>query len=203
MKISQVIVKIVTPVVWLLFPYRTKHKKEALEAVKDKRYILCCNHTSFADPAILMVSYPKPIYFMAKEELFHNKIAAWFLGNVMGAFPVNRGTGDTSAIDTARDILKRGHVLGIFPEGTRSKTGELGRGKSGAALLAAQTDAYVLPVCLVPKRKKRVSLFHLTTAVYGQPISPEELHLTDPEHPDLRFATRKIMESIANLRNDV
>ena len=200
MKISQVIVRIATPIVWLLFPYFTKHKQEALDAVKGKRYIICCNHTSFADPAILLVAHPKAIYFMAKAELFRNKIAAWFLGTVMGAFPVTRGTGDTTAIDTARNILNKGHVLGIFPEGTRSKTGELGRGKSGAALLAAQTGAHVLPVCLVPTRSKRVKIFHPTVAVYGQPISPEELHLTDTDHPDLRYATRKIMDSIAKLR---
>ncbi len=203
MKASQVIVKIATPLVGLLFPYRTKHKQEALEAVRDKRHIICCNHTSFADPVLLMVSYPKPIYFMAKAELFRNKLVAWFLGTVMGAFPVSRGTGDATAINTARKILNKGHVLGIFPEGTRSKTGELGRGKSGAALLAAQTGAYVLPVCLVPKSTKRVSIFRMTTAVYGTPLSPEDLHLTDSKHPDLRYATRKIMDAIAELRDTV
>lgn len=200
MKLSQAIVKIVTPIVFLLFPYRTKHKKEAVEALHGKKCIICCNHTSFADPAILLVSFPRAIYFMAKAELFENKLAAWFLGTIMGAFPVSRGTGDTHALHTAKKILDRGHVLGIFPEGTRSKTGELGRGKSGAALLAAQTGAHILPVCMVPKNTKRVTIFHLTTAVYGQPISPEELHLVG-EHPDLRYATRKIMQSIAELRN--
>lgn len=200
MKFSQFLVRIFTPLVWLLFPFRTKHKKEALEAAEGKRCMLCCNHTSFADPVLMLVTFPRPIYFMAKEELFRNKLVGWFLGKVMGAFPVNRGTGDTRAIDTARNILNKGHVLGIFPEGTRSKTGELGRGKSGAALLAAQTGAYVLPICMVPKNRKRVRIFQPTTVVFGQPISPEELHLTEG-HPDLRYATRTIMDSIAKLRD--
>ncbi len=200
MKLPQIIVKIVTPIVCLLLPFRTRFKKEALEAIEGKKCIICCNHTSLMDPAFLLVSYPKYIYFMAKAELFQNKLAAWFLGTVMKSFPVSRGTGDTHAIETARKILEDGHVLGIFPEGTRSKTGELGRGKSGAALLAAQTGAHILPVCLVPRWKKRVSFFHMTTVVYGQPISPEELHL-DGEHPDLRYATRKIMTAIGELRD--
>lgn len=202
MKLPQIIVKIATPIVWLLLPFRTRNKQAVIEAIGDKKCIICCNHTSFMDPAYLLMSYPKYIYFMAKAELFESKLAAWFLGTVMKSFPVSRGTGDTHAIDTARSILDSGHVLGIFPEGTRSKTGELGRGKSGAALLAAQTGAHILPICLVPKRKKRVSFFHMTTVVYGQPISPEELHL-DGEHPDLRYATRKIMAAIGELREQV
>lgn len=93
------------------------------------------------------------VYFMAKEEIFKNRLATWFFAKQLGAFPVKRGAGDTGALDTARRIVEEGKLLGIFPEGTRSKDGRLGRAKSGAALIAAQTGASVLPSRSPPKTR--------------------------------------------------
>lgn len=115
------------------------------------------------------------IYFMAKEELFHNKLSAWLFGNQLGAFPVRRGKGDTGAIDTAKSIVESGKMLG-FSRGTRSRDGKLGRGKSGAALIVSQTGAEVLPACIVTK-DQHVRLFRRSKVVFGPPISLEELLL--------------------------
>ena len=150
------------------------------------------------DPVILLMTYPKHIYFMAKAELFQSRFARLFLGKVMGAFPVSRGTGDTAALDTARKIVSSRRIMGIFPEGTRSKTGELGRAKSGAAWIASQTGASLLPV-RITSRSKKVRPFSMTTVHFGRPLSPEELHLAGVEKPDIRFATRLMMDEIAKL----
>ena len=159
--------------------------------------ILCSNHISNWDPVMLITAKPhRHIYFMAKAELFCNRLFSWFLGKQIGAFPVHRGTGDTGALDTAGKLVKEGKILGIFPEGTRAKTGKLLRPKSGVALITAKTGAMVLPTAIVT-RNQRVRLFRRTYIIYGKPLSVEELHLTDPEHPDIRFATRRIMEAIS------
>lgn len=122
------------------------------------------------------------VYFMAKEEIFKNRLSAWLFGKQLGAFPVKRGAGDTGALDTARAIVGDGRLLGIFPEGTRSRDGQLGRAKSGAALIAAQTGASILPVAIVTKNQK-VKPFRRSRDVFGQPLTPAELHLDSPEHP--------------------
>ena len=93
------------------------------------------------------------------------RLGHWFFANVMGVFPVKRGTGDTGAIDTAVQLVKEGKMMGIFPEGTRSRDGKLGRGKSGAALIVSRTGAMVLPVGIRTKNQKprifRLSLIHI------------------------------------------
>ncbi len=164
----------------------------------DVPLVLCSNHISNWDPVMLVVVQRKRhIHFMAKAELFKNRLFAWFLGKQIGAFAVHRGTGDTGAIDTAKKIVEEGKVMGIFPEGTRSKDGKLMRAKSGAALIVSQTGATVQPVAVVA-RDQRVRLFRRTLIVYGKPLTPADLHL-DGENPDLRYASRRLMEVIGEL----
>ena len=165
----------------------------------DTPLVLCCNHISNWDPILLEIAHPeRHIYFMAKAELFCNRLFTWFLGKQLGAFPVHRGKGDMGAIHTAKRLVDERKVMGIFPEGTRSKDGTLLRPKSGAALIVAQTGAYVLPTAVVTRGQK-VRPFQKITVVYGKPLSPEELHLDDLEHPDIRYATRLIMKTIGEL----
>lgn len=113
----------------------------------NRGYILCANHVSVADVFALAVAFKCHIRYMGKEELFKNPVLGFFF-RALGAFAVKRGTGDTKAIEEACEILKNGGVFGIFPEGTRSKNGEIGKMKSGAALIAAKTQADVLPVSI-------------------------------------------------------
>ncbi|MBP3435029.1 MAG: 1-acyl-sn-glycerol-3-phosphate acyltransferase [Clostridia bacterium] len=160
--------------------------------------VLCSNHISNWDPVVLLVIQRKrPIHFMAKAELFKNRLFSWFIGKQFGAFAVHRGTGDTGAIDTAKRIVSEGKIMGIFPEGTRSRDGKLMRAKSDAALIVAQTGATVQPVAVVA-RNQRVRLFRRTLFVYGKPLTPAELHL-DGDTPDIRFASRRLMEVIGDL----
>lgn len=186
------------PLAWILFPFKTVGVSNIPDAPGRPPLVLCCNHISVIDPVFLEMCQKRHVYFMAKEEIFKNRFANWFFGKQFGAFPVKRGAGDTKALDISRKIVEEGKLLGIFPEGTRSKDGKLGRAKSGAALIAAQTGASVLPVAIVTKHQK-LKLFRPTRIVFGRPLSPEELHLDNPEHPDLRFASRLVMEKIGGM----
>ena len=136
---------------------------------------------------------------MAKEELFHNKFVSAVIRS-LGAFPVHRGSGDTQAINNAEVLLQNENVLGIFIEGTRSKTGELLRPKSGAAMLAFQTQKPVVPACISCKGGKMPKLFRKVTISYSDPISPEELGLKEGTALEFRNASRKIMDIIRTMR---
>ncbi len=196
MWLGRTIIYVFGPLVRLLMRVRVVGKENRLP--QGEKTVLCCNHISNWDPVILEVAQPhRHIYFMAKAELFQNRFSAWFLGKQFGAFAVHRGTGDTGAIDTAKQLVQEGKVMGIFPEGTRSRDGKLLRAKSGAALIVAQTGATVQPVAIVTRQQK-MRLFHRTLVVYGKPLTPADLHL-DGEKPDLRYASRRLMEVIGEL----
>ena len=163
-------------------------------------FILCCNHFSLNDPFYLAIAHKKrKIHFMAKEELFKNKLLAAAITS-LGAFPVSRGNSDRSAIVRAKEIVEEGNVLGIFIEGTRSKTGELQKPKSGAALIAYQTNAPVLPMCITPRGGTTKKLFRRVKISSGKRITPEELGIVSGTSKEIRNAARLIMDRIAELR---
>lgn len=138
---------------------------------KGEAVIYASNHRTNADPPLVGCAARGSLSFMAKEELFRNKLFAWLIRS-LGAFPVSRGKGDTSAIDNSIDSLKNGRSLMIFPEGTRSKDGKVHRGHSGAALIAARSGAKIVPVgvCFGDRLKFRTRV----TVKYGVPIDPAD-----------------------------
>jgi 1-acyl-sn-glycerol-3-phosphate acyltransferase len=110
--------------------------------------LLTANHRSFLDPFVIACMARRPMYYVAKQELFANRVAAWFL-NALGAFPVARGASDEEMVTTARAILARGDIVLIFAEGTRVRPGALGHPKRGVGRLALESGAPVVPVAVI------------------------------------------------------
>ena len=106
--------------------------------------LLAVNHRAYMDPPYLAMVTKRQLHLMAKEELFRIPIFGPYI-RAMGAFPVKRGAADRGAIRQAIDELKAGHVLGIFPEGTRADPGTLLPAERGFALIAKQTGIPVVP----------------------------------------------------------
>lgn len=119
---------------------------------EESRGIVASNHFSVMDPILIAAFLPRKINYMAKEELFSNKIFASVL-NKLGVFPVKRGGADIGAIKMALKILNRGEIFGIFPEGTRSKLGETLKAKPGLAMIAIRTQSPIIPVAILGNYK--------------------------------------------------
>jgi 1-acyl-sn-glycerol-3-phosphate acyltransferase len=135
---------ILQPVFWVYFRM-ARMGREHIPA--EGPVIFAANHRSFLDPFVIGMLIKRPMYYVAKKELFVHRWQAWVL-NALGAFPVDRGTGDADMLITARAILDRGDALLIFPEGTRVRPGPLGKPKRGVGRLALETGAPVVPVAV-------------------------------------------------------
>jgi 1-acyl-sn-glycerol-3-phosphate acyltransferase len=109
--------------------------------------ILAANHLSNADPVIVAAVLPRATVFMAKEELLKIPGMVWVVKNY-GSFTVRRGAADREAIRRALEALEHGRALGVFPEGTRSRSGALGEPHAGVGMLALRTGAPVVPIAI-------------------------------------------------------
>lgn len=158
---------------------------------KEGGVLLCCNHISNLDPPLLGSYLERNVHYMAKRELFKNRFLNWLLTK-LNAFPIRRGMSDKQALRTAMTLLKENNVVGLFPEGTRSKDGKLGKGLSGAGFFALRTNAKVVPSAIIGpyKFRKKVKL------VYGKPIDFSELK---ERRASAEEATQLIMSEIQQL----
>lgn len=161
-------------VVYTIFKPWYRIKAIGIENIpKEGGVLLCSNHIHNFDPIVVGIMAPRPVHYMAKEEIFRVPL----LGGIVrkcNAFPVKRGFSDREALRTGLKILKEGQVFGLFPEGTRSKTGELGKGLSGAGFFALRSDAQVVPCAVIGPYKS----FKKLKVVYGKPIDMNEMRKT-------------------------
>jgi 1-acyl-sn-glycerol-3-phosphate acyltransferase len=150
--------------------------------------ILAANHTTHMDPPYLSQVMDRQLHMMAKEELFQVPVLGPYI-RALAAFPVKRGTADRAALRVAVERLKQGHVLGIFPEGTRSLDGSLGEAEKGFALIARQTGAPIVPVAIwgtnqiLPKGSKRPHRHHVKIMI-GPAFTAQEILAAHPGEKD-------------------
>lgn len=158
---------------------------------KDGPVIICSNHISNFDPPVVGITSSRNIYFMAKEELFEKRLIGGILKRVH-AFPIKRGMRDRNALRKGLDILKNNNALGLFPEGSRQKSGEIGKGLAGAGFFALRSEAEIVPCAIIGPYRK----FKRLKVVYGEPIDMTEFR---QEKVSAQVVTDRIMEEIRQL----
>ncbi len=165
----------------------------------DGPAILCPNHISFLDSVFLMLSVPRRISFVGKAE-YMNSWKTKHLFPMMGMIPIDRSGGLKAmvALDVAEEVLRRGELFGIFPEGTRSRDGLLYKGHTGAARLAMKVGCPIYPVGIVgtdsiqPPDAKLPRLFKRARITVGRPVKVERY----AERKDDRLVLRQIIDEV-------
>lgn len=190
---------------WVLFHTLWPLKIKGAQYVpRTGSALLVSNHLSMIDPFVVGFAANRPVNFMAKEELFRTPVVG-FLIRKLGAFPVDRSRRDPASMRVALTVLKEGELLGMFPEGTRSTTGEMLEFQTGAARLASRTQALLIPVAVINTdhglppgkfiRPARISI------VFGEPIELTELSEKPRDEETLNRALELIKDKIEALHN--
>jgi 1-acyl-sn-glycerol-3-phosphate acyltransferase len=136
--------------------------------------LLLPNHQSYLDPVLVGVQLRRPLSFLAKSQLFENPALSWLIRS-LNAFPVRLGAGDVGALRETISRLKEGHIMTVFPEGTRTLTGEMGEIQPGFALIVRKTEAPIIPVAIdgsFDAWRPGTAIFkpHRIRVKYGQPL---------------------------------
>lgn len=181
----------ITPILYVIIRPKVYGRRNL--NVKGKA-IFISNHTSMWDPVLLGLVSPRIIHFMAKAELFNSKIKN-MLFRAMYAFPVNRKKVDMVSIKKAIEVLDKGKVFGIFPEGKRSITGELDKFEKGTAFLMLRSGAPIVPIYIQPYNKKRLR----PKIMIGEPISINSL-LEGKKGDKITVLTERMTELVNGLR---
>jgi 1-acyl-sn-glycerol-3-phosphate acyltransferase len=148
-------------------------RTEGLENVPETGpVILCSNHPTGLDMFLIGTRIPRrKVHYMAKAELFRNRFLAFLLRR-LAAFPISRGKGDVGSVKTVYRLLKQNQIVGVFPEGTRTKKKDPNRRKAGAALFAHHSKAPILPVAI----DRPFRIFGKVRVIFGKPF-----YLDEPE----------------------
>ncbi|MBE7083644.1 MAG: 1-acyl-sn-glycerol-3-phosphate acyltransferase [Clostridiales bacterium] len=173
----------------LLYPSKIYGK----ENIPEGTAVFVCNHFSALDCGFVLKAYPKDIYFLAKKELFEKKICAKFLKSY-GGLPIDRDNPDMRTLIAPIKVLKEGHKLAIFPEGTRNKTktNELQEIKGGTVIFAVKARCPIVPMMLSGKCR----IFRKTRLIIGKPFYLDEFYgkkLTDDVIDEMAKKVREKM----------
>ena len=188
-------------VLWLIYHIKFSIKVLGKENLPKKSgVIIASNHVSNFDPPMVGIVFKGVCTFMAKEELFQkNKLVSWVLRH-LHAYPIKRGARDSSGIDKALEGLKKDWNFVIFPEGTRSKTGELGKPKSGVSMVAAQAGVPVAPV-FIRYGKKRAIRRKVIVSI-GELLPAENFSINIEDRHEIHRISKMIMGEIIKLKEN-
>lgn len=166
--------------------------------IKEGGEILAVNHKSYWDPVVIAMTCPRKLSFMAKSELFNNKLFGWLIKE-LGAFPVHRGKGDLGAIKTALTILRGQNVMMMFPEGKRVRENEKVEPKPGVAMISTHSKVPVIPVLISGKYRWMGKV----TVTYGAPIYFDEYYDEKLSVEKLQELSNFVMSTVYSLNPEV
>lgn len=172
------------------------HLRNRHNVPKHGPYIIASNHLSWTDIPLIPMYLPGKVIYMAKEESFYSRFG--WLVRFLGAFPVKRGEGDRQALKAANEQLKKGKVLIIFPEGTRSKERMMAKGHAGLGMIALRANVPVIPVAIWGSENALKKFGTEITISYGEPmlLQPKGAKVT---REDIDTTTDEVMRRIASM----
>jgi 1-acyl-sn-glycerol-3-phosphate acyltransferase len=157
--------------------------------------VLAFNHFSWIDPLAFGTASPRTVYYVAKMEA-HKAPGLGQLIRAFGTRSVRRGESDREAVRAMREIVREGHALGMFVEGTRQRSGLPGEAKAGAAMVALQEDVPVVPAAIHGSQFWRIGNWHPVSIAWGEPMSFEGLPRSGKGYKE---ASRLIQDEIHRL----
>jgi 1-acyl-sn-glycerol-3-phosphate acyltransferase len=158
--------------------------------------IIASNHLSWIDIPLIPAFLKRKVVYMAKAETFKGKMG--WLVRFFGAFPVKRGEADRQSLRAAEEQLKAGRMLGIFPEGTRSKIHTLGQAHAGMGMIALRSGAPIIPVAIYGTEKTLKKFRPRITIIFGEPVvlTPKGKKIT---REDIDQSTEQVMLRISSM----
>lgn len=155
--------------------------------------VLAVNHTSFSDPFLVGVTvWYRRLYFLAAEAVMQGKLRTWLLKGV-GAIRIDRNCADIEAIRNCVNVLKKGHLIAIFPQGGITHDDQITAIKSGAVLIALQAGVPIIPMHIFPKKH----FFSRRVTVIGNPIDPKQyIQSKFPSTKDIESVSQILMEEM-------
>ena len=155
--------------------------------------IIAANHTSFSDPFLVGVSvWYRRLYFLAAETVMQGKLRTWLLKGV-GAIKIDRKSTDIEAIRRSVEVLKKGHLLAVFPQGGIAGNEQIKTVKSGAVLIALQAGVPIIPMHICPKK----SWYSRRVVIVGNPVDPKSyIKNKFPSTADIEKVTQVLMEEM-------
>ena len=180
-----------------IFPLRF-HNAQIVEEMQPP-YIIMANHRSFADPMALAIKVKRyEIRFIGKRELAHGRLKSWLFSGLHMILVARHGT-DMAAMRQCMQTLKEGHILGIFPEGTRHQPEMMQEVESGTAIIALRARVPLLPVYIDGK----IRPFHITHIYYGKPMELDDLYAQGVNNDTAHQLCQRIHDVFYAMRDEV